>query len=279
MSPVAAQALGALLAAESAKLETVTVNRARRYKVGDRLLPSVTNAIGVLDKPALVHWSGDVQRTHDLDCFVALAKDLNGTLPHGEALRQIALDRIGTKLACYIKRDAAGETGTKTHALIEYELKKRLGYAGLEEPDASDEAALWAFLHFEAWAKTVDLVPIAMECAVWSDHGFAGRFDLLATVNGALSILDWKTGKDIYAEAHLQNAAYRMAVNEGLARCGVDPARRVTQGHIVLLPKQVDSATTWKVATIEDDAPAQRAFLAALETWSAMDAMKKAGVK
>jgi hypothetical protein len=54
--------------------------------------------------------------------------------------------------------------------------------------------------------------------------------DLLAEVNGKLTVLDWKTGKAIYPEAHLQNAAYRHALRE---MGHGDPV----QGMVVRLPK------------------------------------------
>jgi hypothetical protein len=56
--------------------------------------------------------------------------------------------------------------------------------------------------------------------------------DLLAEVNGKTTLLDWKTGKAIYREAHLQNAAYRFAVLE-MKLIPVQPI----EGMIVRLPK------------------------------------------
>ncbi len=279
-----AMSLGQVLAEDSAKLETVTVNRSRRYlPVGGSLVPSVTTALSVLDKPALIHWSGTVERELCVESFAALVSDFHGEVfpTDPDVVRRLSLDRIGTKLACYRKRDEAGETGTAAHALIEYHLKRRLGFAGLSEPEVPPgplgEAALWAYLHFEEYAKGADLEPVAMEIGVWSAEGFAGRLDLLAYVNGRLSILDWKTGKDVYAEAHLQNAAYRCALNERLSALG--RSERVTAGHIVLLPKQIQSETSWRVVEIGDDSNALEAFRSALRLWRAMDALKKGGIK
>lgn len=281
---VVAQSLGALLAEESAKLETVTVNRARRYLCPNgRLYPSVTNAIGVMDKPALVHWSGMVERELCIESAVSLIRDFRADdlheAPNPEAFGRLLTDRIGTKLACYRKRDEAGDIGTLAHALIEYHLRRRLGFAGLSEPEvpnnAQGEAALSAYLHFEEFAKRTDLEPVAMEVAVWSERGFAGRLDLLARVEGELSILDHKTGKDLYSEAYLQNAAYRMALNERLAALG--RSERVTAGHLVLLPKAIDAGQQFRVGEIKDDTKAREAFLCALDLWSAMERMKKNG--
>ena len=87
--------------------------------------------------------------------------------------------------------------------------------------------------------------------------GFAGTLDLYARVEGALSVLDWKSGRAIYPEAFLQNVAYRHAAErQGLPS---------TQGLIVRVPKLVDDPS-WEVMAVPvkldiDD------FLAAARLW------------
>src|SRR5208282_6385084 len=57
--------------------------------------------------------------------------------------------------------------------------------------------------------------PLMVEFTVVSKkYGYAGTADLLAEVDGVLTLVDWKTGKAVYKEAHLQNAAYRNALQE-----------------------------------------------------------------
>ncbi len=272
--------LGAILAEDSAKLETAMQGRSRRYLAEGKFLPSVTSVLQVLDKPALVHWSGTVERELCVDSFVSMAVDLNGSMPgDADTIRRLAIDRIGTKLACYRKRDEAGNIGTLAHALIEHSHKRRLGFHGLSEPEVpsgkSGESALWAYLQYEEYAKESELEPVAMEIGVWSEAGFAGRFDLLARVKGELSILDYKTGKDIYPEAMYQNAGYRLATNQRLQALGRD--ERVGAGHIVLLPKDADSDAKFRVEAIGDDREALDVFLRALDLWRALEAFKKAG--
>ena len=82
--------------------------------------------------------------------------------------------------------------------------------------------------------------PLMVEFTVVSHkYGYAGTADLLAEVNGVLTLVDWKTGKSVYREAHLQNAAYRQAVREmGLG----DPQ----QGLILRLPKSTEDSQTLK---------------------------------
>ena len=62
------------------------------------------------------------------------------------------------------------------------------------------------------WAKSIALEPLAIERTVYCEAcGYAGTLDLYARVEGALTSLDWKSGRAIYPEAFLQNVAYRHA--------------------------------------------------------------------
>jgi len=104
----------------------------------------------------------------------------------------------------------------------------------------------------------VNLEPLAIERTVYClASGYAGTLDLYARVKGALTVLDWKSGKAIYPEAFLQNIAYRHAAT----RAGLPSA----QGLIVRLPKRLDDPA-WEVMPVPatlmlDD------FLAALRLW------------
>lgn len=67
-----------------------------------------------------------------------------------------------------------------------------------------------------------DPQPIATErLIVHPEDGYAGRLDLLARVDGKVTLLDWKSNTKgrIYTEAHVQATAYRRADE----RCGGDP--------------------------------------------------------
>ena len=116
------------------------------------------------------------------------------------------------------------------------------------EPVLAD-TALWAFMAYEDWRKATTLSPRAIEQVVWSDrHGFAGTMDLYAevTLDGVAipAVLDWKSGKGIYAEALLQNAAYVQALIE------MGHAAPPVAGVIVRLPKvETDPAFEVRVTT------------------------------
>jgi predicted RecB family nuclease len=77
----------------------------------------------------------------------------------------------------------------------------------------------------------VALEPLWIEQVVWSDrHRYAGTVDLVARVEGRLTVVDYKSGKRVYQEAHLQLAAYAAA----LAEMGHEDC---PHGCIVRLPK------------------------------------------
>jgi hypothetical protein len=113
---------------------------------------------------------------------------------------------------------------------------------------------------WEDWKKSVHLKPIAIEQVVYSPkYGYAGTLDLLAEVNGELAVLDWKTGKAVYSEAHLQNAAYRQAVRE---MGHGDPVK----GYIVRLPK-VETDPEFEVVEAEPEGSSFEVFLNTQKLW------------
>ena len=122
------------------------------------------------------------------------------------------------------------------------------------------DEALWAFMAWEDWARSVKLEPLFIEQVVFSRrHGYAGTLDLLARVNGELAVIDFKTSKAIYGESFLQNAAYQTAIAEmGHAT----PAA----GYIVRVPKtQTDPA--FEARRIPARTELFPPFLSALALW------------
>jgi hypothetical protein len=119
---------------------------------------------------------------------------------------------------------------------------------------------------WEDWANSAALEPVAIEETVWSDrHGFAGTADLVARVDGAMTLLDWKTGKAVYPEAWLQNAAYRVAWNE----CSENGRPPVTRGIVVRLPK-VEGDPAPEAVEVTDYFHWFTVFMHAKELWHAL---------
>src|SRR5688572_22813430 len=192
---------------------------------------SVTHALQVIAKPALINWAANTERALCLDAAADLYLDLVKAQPMGRPTFLATLTgRLGKQKAHQKALAKAGEIGTQVHALIEWNLRRRLGQQVGPEPRIV-EAAQWAFMAWEDWAKSVDLKPLLIEQIVFSGtHKYAGTMDLVAEVSGVPTLVDFKTGKSIYAEAHLQSAAYRYALAE-MGHLAPD------RGVIVRLPK------------------------------------------
>lgn len=239
--------------------------------------PSVTAILGAIGKPALINWAAKTEREMVLRAAADLWDDLPVTTPKmGRTAYLATLDgRIG-KTKAHVKELAkAADIGTEAHALIEWTLRSELKQAVGPEPRVSDKAQ-WAFMAWEDWRKQANLVPLAVEQTVWSNkYGYAGTMDLyceldLPSGGRGRVVTDWKTGKGIYAESSLQNAAYVHAMIE------MGHAERPVSGLIVRIPK-VESDPDFEVKFIPaaDQTPLLKVFLNVLELWKWLDGVDK----
>lgn len=162
--------------------------RAGMYLINNKYYPSVTQILSVIDKPALRIWFGKQ---------VYMATALNPAISEQEALAEPTKQSTSAK-----------SRGTAVHDIVEaYENTGKV--AGLEGPFQGYARA------FESWINSNDIKVIGHEQTVKSEkYHYAGTLDLLVEVNGKLTLIDVKTGKDIYPEAHLQVSAYKQALSE-----------------------------------------------------------------
>ncbi len=152
------------------------------YKLSDGTKAvGTTTAIGVMAKPALIPWSNK-------------------------------LGLQGIKVGEYV--DNLADIGTLAHSMIMAYLKK-------EELDTSEysqsqiDLAENSFLSYLEWAKGYTITPILIETPLVSEeYRFGGTLDLLASINGVNTLIDFKTGKAIYPEHGVQVAAYYMLALE-----------------------------------------------------------------
>lgn len=232
----------------------------RFYEIDGERYPSVTHILSVIAKPALIQWAAKEERTLVSDTAADLYLDAHGT----PAMSRLAFlttlqTRLGKQRANQKMLTKAGEIGSQVHALIEWNLRQTLGQQPGPEPRVVDDAR-WAFMAFEDWRAAVDLKPIWIEQTVFSKtHRYAGTMDLYAEVAGVPTVIDFKTGKAVYAEAHLQNAAYQAA----FAEMGHgEPA----QGLIVRLPK-VQTDPAFEVVTVRARDELLTTFVACASVW------------
>lgn len=227
-------------------------DRWHRYevKVGGewRRMAGVTSVIDCLNKPALVSWSARIQQEADIETAWRLFcnEDNHVAAMAREDFAARFRDLAGKEKEHQKQLKAAGELGTDLHLLIENWCRTKMGET-VKPPTIKIEKAFYVYAGFEAWAKSVDLLPIAIEAPVYSlTHGYAGTLDCLGLVNGELTLLDWKSSPRIYPEMRLQNIAYRTALEE------MTGAK--AEGLLVRLPKAgEDDDLNVEPVPIEDD--------------------------
>ncbi len=128
----------------------------RRYVVNGKRFLNVTTVLGVLAKEALLHW---VARE------TAAGRDWRET------------------------RDDAARRGTQTHALI----ARILAGEKASLADIDPEQRAWGQAAYR-WLRDAEPDVYLSETMVcWPLHGYAGRLDLVATIDGRLTLCDFKT--------------------------------------------------------------------------------------
>lgn len=234
----------------------------RFYLIDGESYPSVTHILQCIGKPALINWAANQERTLVKDSAADLYEDLAKLpTPMSRVTYLATLEgRIGKQKAHRRELEKAGEVGTQVHALIEWNLRKQLGQSVGPEPRVVDDAR-WALMAWQDWAQSVELLPMYIEQKVFSRvHGYAGTMDLLAKVHGVDTLIDFKTGKSIYAESFLQNVAYQVALTEM-------NHHSAAQGMIVRLPK-VQTDPAFEVGIVPPAADLFPTFLAVKQLWT-----------
>jgi len=249
--------------------------------------PSVTTILSAISKPALVPWAAAQERLAVSEAAADLYAE-TARLPHQlpRASYLLTLEQRVGKTKAHVKALAkAADIGSAAHAKIEWLLKRDLGQRVGPEP-LVPEAAQLAVAAFEDWRRAVGLEPLLVEQTVWSRaHAYAGTLDLLARVDTrallrvlaqqgpvapelaqwlegretATAVIDFKTGKAIYGEAHLQSVAYNRALQEM-------GHGRVDGGLIVRLPKLLTDPG-FEVAVVPPARQLFPTFLATRQLW------------
>lgn len=172
-----------------------------RYSLDGKPVPGVTTILGVVNKPALPKWAAKSVAEHVADNPDAV-----------DALRPLGRDAVvnALKEVPWKRRDDAAHRGIALHDIAE---RLVLG----EDVDVPDDLVpvVESTLDFlDAW----DVRPVLTEARVGSrEHWFAGTLDLVADTKHGRAILDYKSGKAIYASAAFQLNAYAFAEFHGEA--------------------------------------------------------------
>jgi len=111
-------------------------------------------------------------------------------------------------------RDTAADIGTLAHYLILCDIKgKETDVSEYSQQDI--DKAETCLLKYWEWRKGHDFKPILAEMPLVSErYQFGGTIDCLAELDGALVLIDHKTGKGIYEEMFYQLAGYQQLLLE-----------------------------------------------------------------
>src|SRR3990167_8808536 len=219
---------------------TVDLNpRNHRYHVSDsKAAPDGVTGIGngTIPKFTLIDWAGRIgaQTVRD-GCLKVLAE--TGMFPEQSAFLAIC---EAAETAHNDIRDAAGDSGSTTHDLIE----KHLRGEPYEMPTEGNVVA--GFGAFLDWKRQTDIEILEVERLVYSEKYFyCGKTDFLGRRNGKLLIGDFKTGSGFYEDQPYQLAAYAVAIEE-------ETGDRSSEGLIVHLDKKTGKFCEYPV-TLDDD--------------------------
>lgn len=161
-------------------------------------VPSITNVIGMKDKPALKYWAAKqtaIFAAQNVEVIAGLAD---------EAAR---IDLI--KGAPFRGTEGSAHRGDIVHDWIDLYAKGKVqGVADLPGWNEADWQARSMWKQFIAFTKRYEPEWIMSEFTVWSDkHAYAGTGDWCAKIRGRVVFADTKTGNNVYPEVGLQLAA------------------------------------------------------------------------
>jgi len=104
-----------------------------------------------------------------------------------------------------------------------------------EPPVPVNDKAEKSISQFLDWVSGVSIKPLETERIVMhTSHEYAGTYDLLAEIDGELTVIDYKTSKDIYDNYWMQIAAYLFA-SRHLRK--LEGRELPTQAGIIRFPK------------------------------------------
>ena len=177
------------------------------------LIPSVTQTMDVISKPALIPWA----LKEGVEWLAGnLFFDRETKHKHIFHTKGVGIDFLtkGIKGAYRNTSSSAINIGTVTHRWVEEAIRWKL--EGGDPPIMPQQKeAQTAIEAFRAWVSENDVEWHSAEQKVYHrKYKYAGTVDAVATINGEYSVIDWKTSKAVYPEYYLQVAAYAKALED-----------------------------------------------------------------
>ena len=163
------------------------------------------------------------KRVRGVTTVIGRFKDSGGLLywafEQGKAAERGEIERL------YDKRDAAAESGTLAHSMVEYHINGKAFEAPADMPDETIQEAANAFRSYLSWASMTKLKIVEQEMPMVSEiYQFGGCPDAIGEIDGELCLVDWKTSNGVYPDYLIQLAAYKQLWEEN------NPDRPLTGG-------------------------------------------------
>lgn len=184
----------------------------RQYLLDGEKLDSVSSIVDALRKEGLERW---IETESVRGAVLAERMGELTDVPEQDWVERVKLLRLGATAA----RDDAADRGTIIH-----EAAHRLTEGNVPNPAEFPEAGRpWVQGMVRAWLTLSPSEIVAAEQVVCNPvHLYAGRPDLVAVIDGQVTLVDWKSGRGrAFDSAHFQTRLYAMA----LRHCGIEVER------------------------------------------------------
>jgi len=173
-------------------------------KTGEKII-SVTEALGMINKPLLIAW--------------AVKKMRESLIEQRQSGKYIGIPEIidASKIYQNIKKEAA-DKGKIVHNWVETYIKNKIaGVKKLIDDMPEDDQVTNGIMAFLQWERETKIKWVASERKIYSmKHDYAGILDIKGMIGKHLHLVDIKTGNSIYNEMRFQTAAYQKADEEEL---------------------------------------------------------------
>lgn len=178
-----------------------------RYTVNNIPVPSVTNILKVRANPALEGWAVKMTAQY----FAPILE--TGIAPCTKS--QIVEILKSAKAYRFEVSKEATDIGKDFHDWAEEYINHKIAEEDNVPKLPENEISVRCIDAFLEWEKENDVVYLSSERKIYSEkYNYAGTLDVECLVNGALTLLDFKTSNGIYESYYIQLASYVAAREE-----------------------------------------------------------------
>ena len=232
----------------------VKAHKHQHYNTADVEVPSVTQALGMINKPFLVNWANKLGRDGKKTVDVTRVAALTGTLAHA-----------------YIQGFLEDPVNFMDNVVFDVES---------EEDAEIQKVALSCFNKFTSFYDTVKPKLLKSEVSMIMDKGdmsdrYGGTIDYIAEIDGEPVIIDFKTSANVSNEYLLQLVAYYNLLKDGVVmESGEKLDYDIKKVALLMLPKEELQPYKFIIYDIEKLLPLHTYFKSALNLYHFSAALK-----